>query len=220
LACLVFPEWIEAAQQELDRVVGADRLPDFKDRPSLPFIEAIVREVLRWNPPVRAGVSHATTVDDVVKYQGKEYFIPKGSTIYVPPYMMEHDPIRYDSPDFFRPQRFLDDEGHLKGDYQTSTSGFGRRLCVGIPFAGRTLWIVVASILWTFNIHKAIDPRTNAPFDYQITDDALDGRITNGPFLFPAQFVPRDEKRLSVAQKEWEDCEKDLNILLPPLKSS
>lgn len=43
LACIIFPEWVKSAQEELDRVVGKDRLPTFQDRPNLPFMEAVVR---------------------------------------------------------------------------------------------------------------------------------------------------------------------------------
>ena len=44
------------AQAELDVVVGANRLPNFDDRPQLPYIEAILSEALRWNPVVPMGV--------------------------------------------------------------------------------------------------------------------------------------------------------------------
>ncbi|KAG6806799.1 hypothetical protein H0H93_002408, partial [Arthromyces matolae] len=43
LACIIHPDWIPAAQQEIDNVVGIDRLPSFKDRPLLPVVDAIVR---------------------------------------------------------------------------------------------------------------------------------------------------------------------------------
>jgi cytochrome P450 len=43
------PEVVKKAQAELDSVVGNDRLPDFSDRPHLPYIEAIEKEVWRWN---------------------------------------------------------------------------------------------------------------------------------------------------------------------------
>ncbi len=43
-----YPEVQRKAQAELDRVVGLNRLPNFADRPSLPYIEAIVKETLRW----------------------------------------------------------------------------------------------------------------------------------------------------------------------------
>ena len=70
----VHPEIQKKAQDELDRVVGSERLPDFSDRPSLPYIEALYRELLRFKPPVPMAVAHALTEDDY--YKG--YFIPKG----------------------------------------------------------------------------------------------------------------------------------------------
>ena len=45
------PRVMEKAQAELDRVVGKGRLPDFSDWDDLPYINAIVKEVIRWNPP-------------------------------------------------------------------------------------------------------------------------------------------------------------------------
>jgi cytochrome P450 len=47
LAMTLHPEKQEKAQQELDSVVGSDRLPEFSDRKSLPYLEALVQEVLR-----------------------------------------------------------------------------------------------------------------------------------------------------------------------------
>ncbi len=57
LACAQFgPGFIPQAQAELDRVVGADRLPTFEDEDELPFIRAIVKETLRWRPIAVLGV--------------------------------------------------------------------------------------------------------------------------------------------------------------------
>lgn len=62
-------------------MVGTDRLPTFDDLPSLPYVQAVVSEALRWRPvAVLGGTPHATTADDV--YKGM--FIPKGSTIIAP----------------------------------------------------------------------------------------------------------------------------------------
>lgn len=52
---VLYPEAQRRAQKELDAVVGPDRLPDFSDRPSLPFVEAVLREVLRWHPVAPLG---------------------------------------------------------------------------------------------------------------------------------------------------------------------
>ena len=45
-----YPKVMRKAQSEIDRVVGRDRLPSFKDRPHLPYIRALVKELLRWRP--------------------------------------------------------------------------------------------------------------------------------------------------------------------------
>jgi len=54
---LLFPDIQKKAQDELDSVIGRDRLPTFEDRPRLPFVDAVCKEVLRWNPVVPAGES-------------------------------------------------------------------------------------------------------------------------------------------------------------------
>ena len=45
----LYPEVQKKAQAEIDAVVGSNRLPDFHDRPSLPYINAVVKESTRWN---------------------------------------------------------------------------------------------------------------------------------------------------------------------------
>ena len=46
----MFPEALKGAHEELDRVVGPDRLPTFDDEEKLPYIRAMVKETLRWRP--------------------------------------------------------------------------------------------------------------------------------------------------------------------------
>src|SRR6267378_4658693 len=75
---IVNPGIQEKAQREIDRVVGRSRLPDFSDRPAMPYVEAIYREVLRSRPPFPMGVPHCVMEDD----HYKEYFIPKGRWSY------------------------------------------------------------------------------------------------------------------------------------------
>ncbi|KAF7372765.1 Steroid 17-alpha-hydroxylase/17,20 lyase [Mycena sanguinolenta] len=174
------------ARREIDAIVGEDRLPSFKDRPRLPFVEAIVRETLRWRPAVRLGVPHQSTADDVVEYKGKEYFIPKGSIIYAVTWAIEHDQERFEDHDSFQPDRFLDHTNNLKPGYETSAFGYGRRaditVCPGIPFAERTLWINIAMMLWTFNIRRSDkpDPKTGLPFKYDASDSAFSGDVRDG----------------------------------------
>ncbi|KAJ7230251.1 cytochrome P450 [Mycena pura] len=218
LACILYPQWIPRAQREIDTVVGPDRLPSFRDRPRLPYVEALVRETVRWRPAVRFGLPHQSTADDVVEYKGTEYFIPKGSIIFAVAW--PHEQERFENHDIFQPERFLDDTNNLKSDYETSAFGFGRRVCPGIPFVERSLWINIAMILWTFNIRKSEepDPKTGLPFKYDDSDLAFNGELSNAPFKFPAVFEPRSVHRAEVARQEWAESEKDLNVLLPQHK--
>ena len=48
LALILFPQVQERAQAELDVIIGRDRLPNFDDKPRLPYIQAICKELLRW----------------------------------------------------------------------------------------------------------------------------------------------------------------------------
>jgi len=51
-----YPHIMRKAQAQIDKVVGRDRVPTFADRPHLPYIRAVVKEVLRWWPVVPMGM--------------------------------------------------------------------------------------------------------------------------------------------------------------------
>ena len=80
------PSVQQKAHEEIDRVIGTKRLPQFSDRNSgrMPYIEAIYRELLRITQPMPLSIPHSVSQDD----HFKGYFIPKGwyynwnSTIY------------------------------------------------------------------------------------------------------------------------------------------
>jgi cytochrome P450 len=74
-----YPDIQRKAQAEIDRVVGPNRLPNFEDRESLPYIEAVYREIMRWMPPTQLGVPRRASEDDY--YKG--YFIPKGTSLLI-----------------------------------------------------------------------------------------------------------------------------------------
>ena len=77
LAMLLFPEVQKKAHEELMKVVGPHRLPEYDDEESLPYIRALAKECLRWRSVVPLSVPHRSIEDD--EYRG--YFIPKGSII-------------------------------------------------------------------------------------------------------------------------------------------
>ena len=73
----LFPEVQRKAQEELDAVVGTNRLPQYEDREQLPYINALVKEVLRWHPVVPMSLAHTPIKDDTIE----GYSIPKGATV-------------------------------------------------------------------------------------------------------------------------------------------
>ena len=77
MAMALHPEIQERAQSQIDAVIGPDRLPGFKDRTSLPYIDAIVKEILRWEPVAPMAIARRLTEDD--EYRG--YFLPKGALV-------------------------------------------------------------------------------------------------------------------------------------------
>jgi cytochrome P450 len=74
---ILFPEVQKKAQAEIDAVVGQARLPTLTDRPQLPYVEAVVKEVLRFGQIAPRGVPHRSREDDV--HAG--YYIPRNSVI-------------------------------------------------------------------------------------------------------------------------------------------
>ncbi|KAF9025662.1 cytochrome P450 [Hymenopellis radicata] len=111
----------QRARAELDAVVGTKRLPVVTDRPRLPYIEAIIKEVFRWHCVGRIGIPHRVTDDD--HYNG--FLIPKDALILPHMWNITHDPELYSSPDAFNPDRFLGERPEL--DPSTYLFGFGRR---------------------------------------------------------------------------------------------
>ncbi|KAI0742504.1 cytochrome P450 [Daedaleopsis nitida] len=155
------PEVQKKAQAELDAVVGRDRLPEFGDRESLPYISALVKEVLRWHIVAPFGLLHNVAADD--EYNG--YLIPGGATVVVNIWGLSRDTKIYPDPERFIPERYLDKDGHLDlegKDPADIVFGFGRRICPGRHFAESSLFILCASLLWAFNVSPPTDENGNA----------------------------------------------------------
>ena len=104
-AMLVNPGAMKKAQEELERVVGKGELPDFSHVDNLPYIDALIKEVLRWSPPLPLSVPKRATQDGI--YRG--YFIPEGTTVIENVWAIVRDPNVYPDPDVFNPDRFLKD---------------------------------------------------------------------------------------------------------------
>ncbi|KAK6987768.1 OrdA protein [Favolaschia claudopus] len=152
LAMVLAPEVQREAQTEIDSVVGTTRLPLFSDREQLPYVSAVVTELLRWHSVAPLGVPHAAMEDTVIN----GHFIPEGSVIIANLWNILNDPETYPKPDKFDPTRYL--RPFPQRDPRTVCFGFGRRVCPGKYLAEVSLFCTVASILATFDISRAPGP--------------------------------------------------------------
>ncbi|KAI0313926.1 cytochrome P450 [Amylostereum chailletii] len=184
LAMLLFPEAQRRAHEELDRVVGDSRLPDFSDEIALPYISAIVKEVIRWGVLMPIGLPHVSAEDDI--YKG--YFIPKGTVILCNSWAIMKDPTTYPQPDTFLPERFLTASGQLDANVQgpEAVFGFGKRICAGRFMAHDATWYTSACILSAF----AIKPKAGQPPSEPLFRPGL----TLHPMPFECDIRPRSDQ--------------------------
>ena len=98
------PRVQQKAQDELDRVVGLERVMTEADIPNLPYLQAIVKESLRLHPPTPLMLPHRAKT--TVKIGG--YDIPEGSIVHVNVWAVARDPALWKNPLEFRPERFLE----------------------------------------------------------------------------------------------------------------
>jgi hypothetical protein len=192
-AMTIFPDAQKKAQQEIDTVVGSKRLPNYDDWDSLPYTEALLREVLRWRPVLPLGVAHAITEDDVFK----GHLIPKGSVIMTNVWGISRDESRYVDPEAFNPDRFFDRDGSLNDDDSNYVFGFGRRMCPGRHMARASLWLSMATTLWAFNIAKAKDASgKEIPVNVEYTDG-----LVSHPHPHACTIVPRSPQTGNLIEK-------------------
>ncbi|KAJ6464357.1 cytochrome P450 [Mycena sanguinolenta] len=150
LAMGLYPDVQAKAHIEIDRVVGKDRLPGLSDRASLPYVECLMKEVLRWNPLGPLGLPHLSTKDDVYR----DYHLPAGTIVMTNVWSIFHDATIFAKPFEFQPERFIDNEEAL--DTVGIIFGFGRRSCPGINFAESSMFIAIATILAQCHISDPI----------------------------------------------------------------
>ncbi|CAE7159557.1 unnamed protein product [Rhizoctonia solani] len=128
VAMLHYPEAQKLAQKEIDEVFGKDRLPTLADRDSLPYVEALYKEVLRWQPLGPLGVPHRLGSDVDDEYRGMR--IPANSIVIPNIWNMLHDPSIYPSPETFDPSRYF---GTNQPNPEDVAFGFGRRMRIVKP---------------------------------------------------------------------------------------
>ncbi|KAH7629725.1 cytochrome P450 [Sordaria sp. MPI-SDFR-AT-0083] len=210
LACCAFPDAMVKAQSELDRVIGSGRSPHWDDVPNLPYINAFVKEVLRWRSvAIIGGQPHSNTQPDY--YKG--YYIPAHSWVQGNVWAIHHHEREFPDPDRFFPDRYLPDNDHHRPfpgekDKGYMTFGWGRRVCSGQALAEQGTWITVARLLWAFSIRKYRDPETGKEEEVDIF--AYTNGLNMRPQPFKCEIMVRSEEIRETVVKEGEEALRDL----------
>ncbi|KAM0934670.1 putative cytochrome P450 [Dioscorea sansibarensis] len=146
------PEIMRRVQEELDKVVGKDTVVEESHISKLPYLGAVIKEVLRLHPALPLLVPHCPSSPSTIA----GFYIPQGSRVFVNVWVIHRDPCLWENPLEFNPERFLALDGVRKWDYSGNDFsyfpfGSGRRVCAGIAMAERMVGYALASLLHAFD---------------------------------------------------------------------
>ncbi|UMM33197.1 hypothetical protein L5515_006762 [Caenorhabditis briggsae] len=145
----------EKMQEELDRVVGGDRLVAMSDKNELPYMNAVINESQRCANIVPINLFHATTKDTVIN----GYPIKKGTGVIAQISTVMLDEETFPDPYKFNPDRFIDEDGKLKKVEELCPFSIGKRQCLGEGLARMELFLFISNM---FNRYK-VSPSSEGP---------------------------------------------------------
>ncbi|KAJ9143978.1 Cytochrome P450 61 [Coniochaeta hoffmannii] len=124
---------------------------DLEQLESMTYTRAVVRELLRWRPPVIM-VPYMVKKDFPIT---PDYTVPKGSMVVPTTYMALRDPDVYENPDEFDPERYYSGDAEVKGAKNYLVFGTGPHYCLGQHYAqlNLALFIGMASMLLDWKHH-------------------------------------------------------------------
>ncbi|XP_070592857.1 cytochrome P450 2C11-like [Erythrolamprus reginae] len=142
-------------QQEIDRVVGADRTPSMEDRLKMPFTNAVIHEVQRYEKISLEKFPRQTTCD--IKFH--TYMIPKDTAV-VPILCSVHfDPLQWETPEKFNPNHFLDEKGQFRKRDAFMAFSAGKRVYLGEALARMELFLFFSTLLQKFTFYLTGDTK-------------------------------------------------------------
>ncbi|XP_063774128.1 cytochrome P450 1B1-like [Pseudophryne corroboree] len=162
-----YPEVQKKMQNEVDKVIGRDRLPCVDDQSNLPYIMAFLYELMRFSSFVPLTIPHSTTRDTTLM----GYNISKDTVVFVNQWSVNHDSVKWSNPSEFDPSRFLDENGFINKDTVSNVMIFsvGKRRCIGEELSKMQLFLF-ASLLahqCTFSANPA--ENLNQQCDYGLS---------------------------------------------------
>ena len=156
----------EKIQSEIDVVTG-NRMPKLSDRPKLVYTEATMYETFRLAISSPVGLPHSTQRNTTVG----GYHVPKGTMVLVNLWSLHNDPDYWESPEKFRPERFIEVDGTLKNKGLKSWYPFsaGKRSCLGDFVAKPQFLLTMACLLKQYKFSL----RPGDLVDYSSKDNSI-----------------------------------------------
>nr|A8CDR5.1 RecName: Full=Corytuberine synthase; AltName: Full=Cytochrome P450 80G2 [Coptis japonica]BAF80448.1 corytuberine synthase [Coptis japonica var. dissecta] len=157
------PKEMAKVRKELNEVVGTSTIKE-SDLPQLPYLQACIKEAMRLHPAAPFLLPRRAA--ETCEVMG--YTIPKNSQVLVNAYAIGRDPKSWKDPSTFWPERFLESDVDFHGaHYQFIPFGSGRRTCVGMPLATRTIPLIVGSLVHNYDFGL---PGGNRPEDLKMNE--------------------------------------------------
>ncbi|XP_069473685.1 cytochrome P450 2J2-like [Ambystoma mexicanum] len=145
------PDIQEKIQKELQSVIGATKVIEYEDRKKLPYTNATVHEVLRYNPVVPMALPHWCVKDAVI--QGHP--VRKGTILLANIASVGYDPAHWETPKKFNPNHFLDTDGNFVMKEAFFPFSAGPRVCLGERLAKTVVFTFFANLLRGFTFRLA-----------------------------------------------------------------
>ncbi|XP_066463037.1 cytochrome P450 2C16-like [Eleutherodactylus coqui] len=177
---LKHPDVEERIHEEIDKVIGRDRAPSIEDRSHMPYMDAVIHEIQRFIDLLPLGLPHKVTRD--LKF--RNFFIPKGTTIFPMLSSVLRDPKQFSYPNQFNPGHFLDDKGKFSRNDGFMPFSSGKRICAGEGLARMELFLFFTTILQNFSLRSSVGIE-------EIDLAPLMSGFGNFPRYYKLAFIPR-----------------------------
>ncbi|XP_062987901.1 cytochrome P450 2C15-like [Elgaria multicarinata webbii] len=142
------PDIQDKVYKEIEDVFSSSHSICYQDIRKLPYTKAVIHEMQRLKSILLVGLPRQCTKD--VKVNG--YLIPKGAYILPDLRSVLLDPERWETPEEFNPNHFLDKDGHFVAREEFLPFGAGVRVCPGEQLARIEIFIFLTSLLRAFRL--------------------------------------------------------------------